>query len=97
MQADELTACGYSVLTKSVQAGVDIFVKQKRKSLFVHFQGHPEYGALTLMKEYRRDIRRFLRKERETYPSMPLGYFDTTADKLLTDFRDAVLADRREA
>lgn len=97
VQADELTACGYSVLTKSVQAGVDIFVKQKRKSLFVHFQGHPEYGALTLMKEYRRDIRRFLRNERETYPSMPLGYFDTTADKLLTDFRDAVLADRREA
>jgi homoserine O-succinyltransferase len=97
VQEDALTACGYTVLTKSVQAGIDIFVKQKRKSLFVHFQGHPEYGALTLMKEYRRDIRRFLKNERKTYPSMPLGYFDTTAEKLLTDFRDAVLADRCEA
>ena len=47
---------------------MDLFVKKKEKSLFVHFQGHPEYGAQTLLKEYRRDIKRFLRGERETYP-----------------------------
>jgi len=96
VEENSLTSCGYTVLTKSAQAGVDVFVKQKRKSLFVHFQGHPEYGAQTLMKEYRRDIRRFLRNERETYPSMPQTYFDTTAESVLTDFRDVVLADRRE-
>jgi len=38
VREDALTACGYTVLIKSPQAGVDIFVKQKRKSLFVHFQ-----------------------------------------------------------
>ena len=31
--------------------------------------------AQTLLKEYRRDIKRFLRRERETYPSMPKGLF----------------------
>ncbi|MGC2226685.1 MAG: homoserine O-succinyltransferase, partial [Candidatus Sulfotelmatobacter sp.] len=61
-----------------------------------HFQGHPEYGAQTLLKEYRRDIKRFLRADRETYPSMPKGYFDATATGLLTDFRDIVLSNRRE-
>ena len=96
VEENALTSCGYTILTKSIQAGVDVFVKQKRNSLFLHFQGHPEYGALTLMKEYRRDIRRYLKNERETYPSMPLGYFDTTSEKLLTEFHKSVVDDRRE-
>jgi homoserine O-succinyltransferase len=96
VQANELAACGYIVLTQSTEGGVDSFVKKKKRSLFVHFQGHPEYGAHTLLKEYRRDIKRFLRGERETYPSMPKGYFDVAATRLLTDFRELVLADRRE-
>jgi homoserine O-succinyltransferase len=96
VRAEALTACGYTVLTRSAEGGVDSFVKKKRQSLFVHFQGHPEYSAQTLMKEYRRDIRRFLKRERETYPSMPKGYFDSASTVLLTDFRDAVLSDRRE-
>jgi homoserine O-succinyltransferase len=96
VRADALTSCGYTVLTHSVDAGVDMFVKKKRTSLFVHFQGHPEYGARTLMKEYRRDIRRFLRRERPTYPSMPRGYFDSSARKLLDDFQENALSDLRE-
>jgi homoserine O-succinyltransferase/O-acetyltransferase len=96
VQADALTACGYLVLTQSTEGGVDSFVKMKKRSLFVHFQGHPEYGNQTLLKEYRRDIKRFLRRERETYPSMPKGYFDAAAARLLTEFRDVVLSDRRE-
>jgi homoserine O-succinyltransferase len=96
VQEEALTSCGYRVLTKSAKAGVDMFVKQKKRSLFLHFQGHPEYGPQTLLKEYRRDIRRFLRKERETYPSTPEGYFDASATKLLNEFREAALAHRTE-
>ncbi|MGO9167375.1 MAG: homoserine O-succinyltransferase MetA, partial [Candidatus Sulfotelmatobacter sp.] len=96
VQADALTACGYTVLTQSAEGGVDSFVKKKKQSLFVHFQGHPEYGAQTLLKEYRRDIKRFLKRERETYPSMPKGYFDAAAAELLAAFRDVVVSDRRE-
>jgi homoserine O-succinyltransferase/O-acetyltransferase len=89
--AAELVSCGYTLLTESTDAGADLFIKKKRRSLFVHFQGHPEYGALTLLKEYRRDIRRFLCKERETYPTMPHGYFDAGAAKLLNEFREHAL------
>ena len=92
---EALSASGYRVLTRSDDAGVDAFVKQ-RKSLFVFFQGHPEYEAQTLMLEYRRDIRRFLLRERETYPGMPRGYFDDTTVEALTTLRERALVDRRE-
>jgi len=75
--------------------GADAFVKE-RKSLFVFFQGHPEYEAHTLLLEYRRDIKRFLTRERETYPTMPRGYFDEATVAVLTALRERALADRRE-
>jgi len=88
---EPLTSCGYSILTKSHTAGADLFVKGRKGSLFLHFQGHPEYGSRTLLKEYRRDIERFLRHERESYPSMPAGYFDAKGTRALIDFRERVL------
>lgn len=96
VRAEELTACGYQVLTQSVDGGADSFIKKKKNSLFVHFQGHPEYNAHTLFKEYRRDIRRFLKHERETYPTMPRGYFNSEMGRVLNDFRNAAVVDRRE-
>jgi homoserine O-succinyltransferase len=96
VRADALMACGYTVLTQSVEGGVDSFVKKKKQSLFVHFQGHPEYEAQTLLKEYRRDIKRFMRRERETYPTMPQGYFDAAAAKLLSKFQKDAVVDPRE-
>jgi homoserine O-succinyltransferase len=95
VREDELTSAGYVVLTKSAHAGVDAFVKKKHESLFVHFQGHPEYGVHTLFKEYRRDIKRFLNRERETYPTMPVGYFDASAAVLLNGFQRTAIADRQ--
>src|SRR5207245_10086891 len=92
---DALTSSGYRVLTRSDAAGVDAFVKQ-RKSLFVFFQGHPEYEAHTLMLEYRRDIRRFLLQERDTYPAMPQGYFDDATAEALTALPSRALAARRQ-
>jgi len=92
---EALLACGYRVLTRSEDAGVDAFVKQ-RKSLFVFFQGHPEYEAITLLLEYRRDIGRFLRGERDTYPPLPHGYFDAETIEALQALQARALVDRRE-
>jgi homoserine O-succinyltransferase len=96
VQAGALQSAGYSILTQSPQAGVDCFVKRKKQSLFVYFQGHPEYKTNTLFKEYRRDIRRYLRHERETYPTAPFGYFGNEATKCLADFRKRSAANRSE-
>jgi len=96
LKEEALKAAGYCVLTSSSKSGVDSFVKEKKSSLFVHFQGHPEYGRQTLLKEYRRDVRRYLKQERDTYPSLPRGYFKKEVTGLLDDFRTKAIAERRE-
>jgi homoserine O-succinyltransferase len=92
----DLRAGGYHVLTRSATTGADVFVKPG-KSLSVFFQGHPEYDADSLILEYRRDIRRFLRGERDLYPAMPQGCFDETAAARLRDLEARARAGRSEA
>jgi homoserine O-succinyltransferase len=96
VRPDALESCGYNILTRSEEGGVDCFVKMKKQSLFVHFQGHPEYQVHTLLKEYRRDIKRYLGQERETYPTSPLGYFGEESSDCLADFRQQATSKRNE-
>jgi homoserine O-succinyltransferase/O-acetyltransferase len=95
LREDALAACDYTILTRSSEAGVDAFVKQ-RKSLFVFFQGHPEYDRRALLREYRRDIGRFLRGEREAHPAVPRGYFDPVAVDALARFQERAIRERHE-
>src|SRR5439155_887918 len=64
---------------------------------FVFFQGHPEYDAVTLLLEYRRDLGRYLRGERDAHPAMPKGYLDEETERELERLRQRALVDRREA
>jgi homoserine O-succinyltransferase/O-acetyltransferase len=90
-----LAARGYSVLSRAADAGVDTFVQQ-HKSLFVFFQGHPEYESNTPLLEYRRDIGRFARGEMGTYPTMPRGYFDADSLARLTGLQQDCAAGPQE-
>jgi homoserine O-succinyltransferase len=92
---DALKTCGYSVLTRSAVAGVDTFVKHSN-SLFVFFQGHPEYESNTLLLEYRRDVGRYLKGEIKTYPSMPYSYFGESTVTALATLREEALSHPRE-
>ena len=74
-------------------AGADMFVKQ-RSSLFLFVQGHLEYDSRALFREYRRDIRRFLSGERDSYPEMPSCYFDEKVAVALAAFRRLALENR---
>jgi homoserine O-succinyltransferase len=88
----DLARNDYRVLSRSAEAGADIFVKQKR-SLFVFFQGHPEYETNTLLLEYHRDLNRFLRKKAGLRPSVPEGYFDARTAEVLTGLHGESLID----
>src|SRR5271156_5359014 len=92
---EQLTDCGYKVLTRSADAGVDTFIKQQKR-LFVFFQGHPEYESDTLLREYRRDVGRYIKGQVSHYPSMPKSYFDETTVDQLAALQEKLLARRRE-
>ena len=90
---EELLSNGYRILSRSAQAGADIFVSE-RDVLFVFLQGHFEYDRGALFREYRRDVRRFLAGERDYYPAMPRGYFSSQATAALTVFQERALNNR---
>src|ERR1700735_3091322 len=92
---EQLADCGYKVLTRSANAGVDTFIKQQKR-LFVFFQGHPEYESDTLLREYQRDVGRYIKGQVPKYPPMPRSYFDETTVDELAAFQEKTLARRRE-
>jgi homoserine O-succinyltransferase/O-acetyltransferase len=79
LSRSELEQAGYVILTSSPECGVDSFVKSFG-SQFVFLQGHPEYDANSLAREYRRDMDRYLRGETERKPARPSGYFGAEAE-----------------
>jgi homoserine O-succinyltransferase len=84
----DLTAQGYLVLTKSSDAGVDLFVKPVARSLFVFIQTHPEYDHDTLLREYRRDYTRYHGGQQGRYPLAPRNYFDEQTATALDSAHD---------
>ncbi|HXP06111.1 MAG TPA: homoserine O-succinyltransferase [Stellaceae bacterium] len=91
-----LAANGYCILARSDAGGADLFIKQ-RQSLFVFLQGHPEYDAGALLREYRRDVCRFLAGQSEAYPVLPLGYFKDAAEAAMLAFAERAHAARGPA
>jgi homoserine O-succinyltransferase/O-acetyltransferase len=89
LPVDALRASGYTILSSSPETGADIFVRERR-GLHVFFQGHPEYEATTLLKEFRRDVGRYLRGEQSRCPQLPEGYFCASATAALRRFLERV-------
>ena len=76
----ELSAKGYVVLTRSPEAGVDMFAKDD-DHLSLFFQGHPEYESDTLAREFRRDVARA--REGSPIPAPPANYYRPSAEQRL--------------
>jgi homoserine O-succinyltransferase len=89
--AEDLEAHGYRMLARTADGDIDTFVKEG-KSLFVFFQGHPEYEPDTLLREYRRDAERFLRREASAHPGIPRGYFDHATERALAALREKAMS-----
>ncbi len=80
---------GYRIVigTGPSRAGWAIATRQQGDSLFVLCQGHPEYATLSLLQEYRRDVRRFLFGDGAVpYPRVPEGYLCAEAVRRLEAF-----------
>lgn len=82
---------GYTNLIESAEMNWTVAVKERASCSFVLVQGHPEYSTTSLLREYRRDMQRFLRAERSAVPTIPVGYLDPEGQKLLESFEARAL------
>ena len=90
---EQFVAAGLHVLVESETAGVHLAVSEDRFRI-VFFQGHPEYDTVSLFKEYKREVNRFIKGERPDYPPFPENYFSLVTEAVLDEHRDRVLAAR---
>lgn len=90
----ELSAKGYRILSRLSSGQADIFTREPPgHSRFVFFQGHPEYDAGTLGREYLRDMGRYLSGDAGEAPAIPAHYFDRATEARLDAIRPAGEAD----
>jgi homoserine O-succinyltransferase len=87
---------GYTVLLQSDEVGWTVAASD-REGLTVLLQGHPEYSPTTLLREYRRDVRRYLTNQLRYYPTVPAGYLDAEGVGRLDAFKERALAHERDA
>jgi homoserine O-succinyltransferase len=66
-----LEAAGYRMVIGSDEVGWSVARKRVDECDVVLVQGHPEYEPSSLLREYRRDARRFVRRERDDIPVLP--------------------------
>ncbi|MCF1182576.1 homoserine O-succinyltransferase [Marichromatium gracile] len=88
----QFEAAGLHVLAESA-AGVHLAVSADGLRQ-VFFQGHPEYDTISLLKEYKREVRLFFAAQREEYPPFPEAYFGLQARAILDEYRGRVIAAR---
>ncbi|MGH6889463.1 MAG: homoserine O-acetyltransferase/O-succinyltransferase family protein [Rhizomicrobium sp.] len=88
-----LACSGYRILTWAPEAGVDMFLRRGRNDL-LFCQGHPEYDPANPVREYHRDVRRFLAGERDAFPTFPRNYFSPAETLALEHFRERAIRAR---
>lgn len=85
----QFEAAGLKVLVESEQGDVHLAVSEDGFRI-VFFQGHPEYDTISLMKEYKREVGRFIFNEITEYPPFPEHYFGLRNKAILEEYRDRV-------
>jgi homoserine O-succinyltransferase len=68
---DRVREAGYDIPLESREVGWSVATRQVDRCAIVLVQAHPEYGPTSLLREYQRDLRRFVRHERNDLPVLP--------------------------
>ncbi|MTV24155.1 homoserine O-succinyltransferase [Nitriliruptoraceae bacterium ZYF776] len=89
----QLRAAGIEVLIESVEGDVHLAVSPDGFRT-VYLQGHPEYDTTSLLKEYKRELGRYVEGEIDGLPPLPERYLTEDAARLASAHLEAVVAAR---
>ena len=84
----QFEAAGLTVLAESDEGGVHMAASPDQFRV-IYMQGHPEYDANSLLKEYRRELYRYANGERDKLPPLPENYFSGEAERFALAAREA--------
>jgi homoserine O-succinyltransferase len=84
---------GYTVLAASQDGGWTVAVGERGPCQLLLLQGHPEYERQTLLRQYRRDVRRYLTGHQGSYPHLPKGCLDIEGVAALEQLQADVTAE----
>ena len=87
----QLEAAGLAILAEGEEGGVHMAVSPDQFRI-VYFQGHPEYDYNSLLKEYKREVLRFIEGEIDEYPPHPENYFPPEAADIADEYEAIVVA-----
>jgi homoserine O-succinyltransferase len=85
----QLQAAGFKTLVKGEESGVHMAVSPDMFRI-VFLQGHPEYDDVSLLKEYKREVERYYKGERQSYPENPENYFSNEVETILKAYQEEV-------
>jgi len=86
----QFEAAGLEILAESETAGAHLAVSEDGFRL-VFLQGHPEYDVISLQKEYKREVGRFISGEIADYPPFPENYFRVQSQAVLEEYQGRIL------
>lgn len=86
----QFNEAGLHILAESKEAGVHLAVSEDQFRI-VFLQGHPEYDIISLLKEYKRDVKNFCNNEGEDYPPFPENYFSLQSQASLNEYKAQVI------
>jgi homoserine O-succinyltransferase len=86
---EDLEQHGVQTLVSSTETGLHLAVSPDGFRI-VFFQGHPEYDNISLLKEYKREVIRYINQEIDQYPPFPEHYFNHEAQAIFTRYAEHV-------
>jgi homoserine O-succinyltransferase len=92
----DMAGAGYQVVARCERTGWTVAAAERGQCQLVLLQGHPEYTPHQLLREYRRDVRRWLAGAQGSYPHIPEGYLDDEGVEVLAEFEREVTARPRD-
>jgi homoserine O-succinyltransferase len=86
----QFESAGLHVLAESPEVGVHLAVSPDQFRV-IYFQGHPEYSAISLLKECKREVNRYIAGERPKEPRVPENYLAPEGEKIAAAHINAVV------
>ncbi len=84
---EQFDKAGLPILATEIDDGCVHLATSEDGIRTVFFQGHPEYDTISLLKEFKREVLRFIAGELDVFPPFPEHYFGAFEQAVLNEYR----------